>query len=118
HQYARDPIQAAMSDPIFTRYEAHSFTVVYSHSKVGGSSTPTSSSISIARMTASMDCKPYFDNGASGSIVPFTLSAFETRSISHARIASKSLAMSFSQFSPNQFPNIAANDGFPYGNKF
>ena len=46
---------------------------------------------------ASMDCKQYFDNGASGSMVPFTLSAFEMRSISHARIASKSLAM----LSPN-----------------
>ena len=61
--------QAAMSDPIFTRYEAHSFTVLYSHNKVGGSSTPTSSSISIARMTASMDCNPYFENGASGYAV-------------------------------------------------
>jgi hypothetical protein len=91
--------------------------VLYSHNKVGGSSTPTSSSISIARMTASMDCKPYFDNGASGSMAPFTLSAFEMRSISHARIASKSLAMSYSQFFPEPIPNIAANDGFPSGNE-
>src|SRR6202020_2093402 len=87
HQYARDPIQAAMSDPIFTRYEAHSFTVVYSHSKVGGSSTPTSSSISIARMTASIDCNPYFENGASGSIPFFTLSDVEIRLISQSFIS-------------------------------
>jgi hypothetical protein len=45
-----------------------------------------------------MDSKPYFDNGASGSMTPFTLSAFEMHSISHAHIASKSLAISRSKF--------------------
>src|SRR5580704_14610670 len=43
-------------------------------------------------MTASMDCNPYFENGASGSMPFFTLSDVEIRLISHSCISFRSLA--------------------------